>query len=105
MTDTFAFNISLVDLSNSSITVRFQVLTNTFFSKAKTHYLVVWRPGGFPNSALPASPPVNASTGAYNNVDVAFGCYLTASLLSGTGTRTQTVGGNFSSAVYASNNS
>jgi hypothetical protein len=103
MTDVFSFNISLVDLTNSSITVRFLVLGNTFFTKAKTHYLVVWRPGGFPNNALPGSPPINASIAAYNNIDVVFGCYLTANLLSGSGTRLQTIGGNFSSPVYSSN--
>lgn len=105
MTDTFSFNISMVALSNTSITVRFLVLDNTFFSKAKSHYLVVWRPGGFPNSAIPSSPPIDPSTAAYNDVDVVFGCYLTANLLVGSGTRTQTVGGNFSSTIYSSNQS
>lgn len=76
MTDTFSFNISLIDVTNSSISVRFVVLDNTFFTKAKVHYIVVWRPNAFPNNALAVSPPVDPSSagGAYNNFDVGFGC-------------------------------
>ena len=68
MTDTFSFNISLISVSNTSISIRFLVLDNTFFTRAKVHYLVVWRPGTFPNDFLPNSPNVNPDT--YNWIDV-----------------------------------
>lgn len=43
MTDTFSFNITMVSLTISNITVRFLVLDNTFFTRAKVQYIVVWR--------------------------------------------------------------
>lgn len=42
MTDTFSFNATMVALSYSGATVSFVVLDNTFFSKAKLHYIVIW---------------------------------------------------------------
>ena len=73
MTDTFSFNISMVSLSNTSITIRFLVLQNTFFTRAKVHYIVVWRAGTFPNDFLTQpNPPTIPNT--YNDIDVVFGC-------------------------------
>jgi hypothetical protein len=43
MTDTFSFNISLINVLRSSATLKFLVLDNTFFTKAKVHYIVIWR--------------------------------------------------------------
>jgi hypothetical protein len=72
MTDTFSFNISMVDYSNTSVTVRFLVLDNTFFTRAKVHYIIVWWPGTYPNDYL-SSPPV-LPPNTYNCIDVLFGC-------------------------------
>jgi hypothetical protein len=74
MTDTFSFNLSMVSYSNSSVTVRFTVLDNTFFTKAKVHYLVVWRPGTFPNTQRTNPVPPSTAPTTYNNIDVRFGC-------------------------------
>ena len=68
MTDTFSFNVSLVTVSDTAITVKFEVLDNTFFTKAKVHYMVVWRPGTFPNANVPGSLTVSPSGSAYNNI-------------------------------------
>ena len=43
ITNTFSFNITLVDIQLTYITVRFTVLDNTFFTQAKVHYLLIWR--------------------------------------------------------------
>lgn len=75
MTDTFSFNISMVSYSNISVTVRFVVLDNTFFTRAKVHYIIVWFPSAFPNNNLPLAPPVSPNT--YNYIDVLFGCTYT----------------------------
>ena len=70
MTDAFSFNISMVSLTTTGITVRFLLLDNTFFTRAKVHYLVVWRSGTYPNQFLGGSPAVDPSTSTYNWVDV-----------------------------------
>ena len=78
MTDTFSFNITLVAVSNTDITVRFLVLENTFFTRAKVHYLVVWNntaigKNGFFSPYPPPSPPTS-SPQAYNYIEVLYGC-------------------------------
>ncbi len=45
MTDTFSFNITLENITFSGADVRFQVLDNTFMTKAKIHYIVIWSKG------------------------------------------------------------
>jgi hypothetical protein len=56
MTDTFSYNITFTSFDYTGITVRFQVLGNTFFSSAKVHYIVLWR----------TSSPDNGPSGTYN---------------------------------------
>lgn len=58
MTDTFSFNVTMVTYSYTGAVVRFTVLDNTFFTKAKIHYMVIWR--GAVASTL------NGPTGYYN---------------------------------------
>lgn len=68
MTDTFSFNITLVSLSITNITVRFEVLNNTFFTKAKSQYIVVWRNDtASKNLAFSTSTPSLPPT-IYNNI-------------------------------------
>ena len=66
MTDTFSFNITLVSVSTTNVTVRFVVLDNTFFTKAKVHYMVVWRNVTTTNQPLGLTPPVTPVV--YNNI-------------------------------------
>lgn len=80
MTDTFSFNITLVELTTYNITVRFLVLDNTYFTKAKVHYIVIWRNStfsyNFPFSPLPGVSPTTPipSTSNYVNIEVLYGC-------------------------------
>lgn len=66
MTDTFSYNVSVVTHSNTGITVRFNVLDNTFFSKAKAHYIVVWRANSNDNHV--------GATNHTHDLDVLYGC-------------------------------
>jgi hypothetical protein len=72
MTNTFSFNITVVNVTISNITVRFLVLDNTFFTKAKAHFIVIWREGNSSNEKFTGAPPTVPVT--YNNIDVAYGC-------------------------------
>jgi len=67
MTDTFSFNISMLSYNYQRVKVRFQVIDNTFFSKAKIHFIIVWRANSFDNN------PLSPSTQLYN-MDVLHGC-------------------------------
>ena len=63
MTDTFSFNITLVAVSNTDITVRFLVLENTFFTRAKVHYLVVWNNKAIgKNGYFSGTPPISPTS-------------------------------------------
>lgn len=62
MTDTFSFNISMLNLTFNGAIIRFLVLDNTFFTKAKVHYLVIWR------SSADIGPAANY------NMEVIYGC-------------------------------
>lgn len=44
MTDEFSFNISMVTFSSALVSVNFEVIGNTFFSKARAHYIINRRP-------------------------------------------------------------
>jgi hypothetical protein len=86
MTDTFSFNITLVAVTNTNITIRFLVLDNTFFTRAKVHYLVLWndRTDGM-NGEFSVRPPPDVPDPSttfypylqtYHNIEVLYGCTL-----------------------------
>jgi hypothetical protein len=64
MTDTFSFNISMVNCTYTGAKIRFQVLDNTFFTKVKVHYIVIW--------AL--SPNIGTGASALYNMEIIYGC-------------------------------
>lgn len=66
MTDTFSFNITMVSMTTTGATVRYNVLDNTFFTMAKVHYLVIWRNA---NDIVRAG-----ATGPRYNMEVVYGC-------------------------------
>ena len=61
MTDTFSFNVTMVTYSYTGAVVRFTVLDNTFFTKAKIHYMMIWRGG-------PVGSTWNGAVGGYYNM-------------------------------------
>ena len=62
MTKDFAFNISVQSCSDTNTTIRFLLYQETYFAKAKVHFIVIWQDG------------VNNAANGYYHMECIYGC-------------------------------
>lgn len=62
MTKDWAFNISVLSCSSTTINIRFLINLETYFAKAKVHFIVIWRDGA------------DNSNSGYYNMECIYGC-------------------------------